>query len=155
MNKTTNFKRTKSIMCLLMLIVLIQSCIPIRLINVYDEITDNAVTELQEKVSVYFVQLERDLVVDINKAKYENFTKQLDEIKVDLNTIEVRANAFEKNRIMSQQVQGLKNMIENLEILHKQGFTNVNQIKPLKKSFNVAFTAIIKFQLALKRGKKN
>lgn len=132
--------------------MLVQSCTSIKLISEYDEITDNTVTELQEKVSDYFVKLER--IIGTDEAKYESFVQQFDKIKVDLNTLEVRSAAFDKNRIVQQQVIELKKMIMKLESLHKLGFSNYDQIRPLKQSFNSAFTAIIKLQLALKRGEK-
>jgi hypothetical protein len=137
---------------LVMLLVLTQSCTSIRLISDYDEITDRTVTELQEKVSNYFVKLERTIGTD--DAKYENYVQQFDEIKVNLNTLEVRAAAFDKNRIVQEHVKELKNMVNNLEALHKIGFSSYDQSKPLIQPFNSAFTAIIKLQLALKRGEK-
>ncbi|GJM64585.1 hypothetical protein [Persicobacter diffluens] len=136
----------------LMLLMLTQSCTSIRLISDYDEITDKTVTELQEKVSNYFVKIERTIGTD--DAKYEHFVQQFDDIKVDLNTLEVRAGAFEKNRIVQEHFKELNKMVNNLESLHKIGFSSYDQIKPLKQPFNSAFTAIIKLQIALKRGDK-
>jgi hypothetical protein len=133
-------------------ILLCQSC-SVRLISDYDSITDETVIELQEKVSNYFVKLER--TVGSEEANYQNFTTLFDTLKVDLNTLEVRAAAIDNNRIVQQQIDGLKNMVENLESLHKLGLSSYDQIKPLKASFNSAFTAIVKFQIAQKRGKKN
>ena len=134
----------------LMLVIATQSCTSIKLISEYDEITDKTVTELQEKISNYFVVLERTIGKD--EAKYENFIDQFDNIKVDLNTLEVRAAAFDKNKIVEEQVHELTEMVNNLEALHKIGFSSIEQIKALRQPFNSAFTAIIKLQLALKRG---
>lgn len=137
---------------LMIAMMLIQSCTSIRLISDYDEITDKTVTQVQEKVSDYFVTLER--TVGTEEGNYENFIEAFDNIKVDLNTLGVRAAAFDKNRIVQEHVKELNNMISNLEKLHKLGFTTYDQIEPLKQPFNTAFTAIIKLQLALKRGEK-
>lgn len=146
---TKNFRLATLLMTAMMLI---QSCTSIRLISDYDEITDKTVTQVQEKVSDYFVTLER--TVGTQEGEYENFIETFDKIKVDLNTLEVRAAAFDKNRIVQEQVKELNNMITNLEKLHKLGFATYDQIKPLRQPFNTAFTAIIKLQLALKRGEK-
>lgn len=131
--------------------LLIQSC-KVQLISDYDEITDKTVTLVQDKVSNYFVKLER--VVGTEAGDYKNFTSQFDTIKVNLNTLEIRANAIEKNRIVKEQIAELKNMVKELEALHKTGITSKELIEPLKQPFNSAFTSIIKLQLALKRGEK-
>ncbi|MDY8134679.1 hypothetical protein [Aquimarina sp. 2201CG5-10] len=152
MNLIKKTSRNQTRVIIIALMVLIQGC-SVRLISDYDNITDKTVTELQEKVSNYFVRLERT-INNNDEVKYENFIKQFDAIKVDLNNIEVRAAALEKNRIIQEKVKELKNAIENLESSHKEGFSHYDQIKPLKRSFNVIFTAMVKFQLALKRGEK-
>lgn len=145
--------RFKPLFLLLYLtLFLTQSCGPIRLISDYDEITDQTVTALQGKVSNYFVKLERTVGTDA--ATYDHFADEFDAMKVDLNTLEIRSAALDKNRIMQETVVELKSMIDNLEKLHKLGFSSVEQITPLKQPFNTAFTAIAKFLLALKRGEK-
>ncbi len=149
-NKLQNY-RTRAFLFVILL-VLAQSCGPVRLISEYDPITDEKVTALEEKVTTFFVKLER--VVGTNHADYEHFTNFYDEVKVDLNTLKVRANAVDKNRIVREQIEELNNMVDNLEELHQMGFATIEQVRPLQQSFNSAFTAIIKFQMALKRGEK-
>jgi hypothetical protein len=133
-------------------IIWLCSCSSIRLISDYDEITDKAVTELQDKVSRYFVKLSREIGTD--KAKYENYVEFFDEAKVDLNNLKIRADAIDKNEITQKIVGELTNMVNTTEQLHQIGFNNKLEIVPIQKNFNVAFTAIIKFQMALKRGEK-
>jgi hypothetical protein len=130
-----------------------QSCTSVKLISDYDEITDNTVTQLQRNTSNYFVVLER--TIGTVESDYENFISFFDNAKVDLNTLEIRTAAFEKNKIVQNQIQELEKMIDNLENLHKLGFTSLNSIEVLQQPFNSAFTAIIKLQIALKRGLKN
>ena len=141
---------------LIVIMTLSQSCTSIRLISEYDEITDKTVTEVQEKVSSYFVKLENS--VGTKESSYGNYKEQFEQIKIDLNTLEVRAKAIDKNRIVIEQVKELKKMVMNLENLHKSfgenGYQSYDLIKPNLNSFNSAFTAIIKLQLALKRGEK-
>lgn len=133
-------------------LLIFQSCSSVRLISEYDEITDKTVTQLQKNVSNYFVKLERTLGTEA--AKYNNFISFFDDAKVDLSTLEIRAAAIDKNRIVQTQITELKKMLNNLEALHKIGFSSYEQLKPLKQPFNSAFTAIVKLQLALKRGEK-
>ncbi len=135
------------------LLILVTSCSSIRLISEYDEITDKAVTAFQEKVSKTFVKLESEVGTD--QVKYENYKQFYQEAKVDLNTLKIRADAIDKNKIVQEQIVELTKMLDNLEKLHKTGFSSIDQIKPLKQPFNSAFTAIIKLQMGLKRGEKN
>ncbi len=135
------------------LLMLVTSCTSVRLISEYDEITDKAVTALQKKVSRIFVKLESEIGTD--KAAYENYKGFYQTAKVDLNTLKVRADAIDKNKIVQDQIVALTSMLDNLEKLHKIGFYSVDQIIPLKQPFNSAFTAIIKLQMELKRGEKH
>lgn len=128
----------------------IQSCSNVRLISDYDEITDNTTNELQEKVSAFFIKMEREIGTD--SAKYEYYISFYDNAKVDIEILTVRANAAEKNEIVQKQIKALGMMIRDLEKLHKIGFVSPAQIEPLRQPFNSAFTAIIKLQMALKRG---
>lgn len=128
------------------------ACSSVRLISDYDPITDQKVTELEEKVATYFVSLERNMGTEA--ADYKHYVDFFDEVKVDLNTLEVRAAAMDKNQIVEEQISELKNMVDNLESLHELGFVSVEQLDPLKQSFNLAFTAIIRLQMALKRGEQ-
>ena len=136
-----------------LLLIVFQSCSSVKLISDYDEITDKTVTQLQRNTSNYFVVLER--VIGTDQSDYNNFITFFDNTKVDLNTLEIRTAAFEKNEIVQNQINELKKMISNLESLHKLGFTSLNSIEALQQPFNSAFTAIIKLQIALKRGIKN
>lgn len=128
------------------------SCQTVRLISEYDEITDKATTSLQEKVSKYFVKLERAIGTD--NARYEKFKDFFEDTQVDINTLQVRAAAIDKNEIVIEQINLIQKMLNNLEALHKLGFNSMQQITPLKQPFNAAFTAIIKLQMGLKRGEK-
>lgn len=137
---------------LLFFVSFIISCSSVKLISDYDEVTDKTVTEMQRNVANYFVVLNR--VIGTEDANYQNFIPFFDTTKVDLNTLEVRANAIDKNEIVQQQLAELKKMIQNLEQLHKLGFTSAETIEPLQQPFNTAFSSIIKLQMALKRGQK-
>ncbi|GAB3661684.1 hypothetical protein GCM10028791_36370 [Echinicola sediminis] len=129
-----------------------QSCTSVRLISEYDPITDEKVTALGEKMSDYFVGLDRRIGTD--QANYEHYMDFFDEVKVDLNTLAIRAAAIEKNHIVQEQITELQNMVSNLESLHQLGFVSSEQIVPVRQAFNSAFIAITKLQLALKRGER-
>lgn len=135
------------------LLMFVTSCTSIRLVSEYDEITDKAITDLQEKVSKAFVKLESEVGTD--QAKYDNYKQFYQEAKVNIKTLKIRADAIDNNKIVQDQIVELTKMIDNLEKLHKIGFLTFDQIKPLEQLFNSAFTAIVKLQMALKRGEKS
>lgn len=133
-----------------MMLLALSSCKTVRLISDYDAVTDNVINALQEKVSRFFIQVYGDL--ETGDAKYDHYKEFYQEAKVDLVSLKIRADAFDKNTIVQQQIAELYNMIDKLEQLHKLGFSVPEQIKPLELPFNAAFTAMIRLQLALKRG---
>jgi len=130
----------------------LMSCTSVRLISDYDEITDKAVTALQEKVSRFFVQLSDELGTE--QAAYVNYKNFYRDVKVDLASIQIRANAIDKNDIVQQQLESLKKVLTDMEALHKIGIRNTQVLQTAEQACNRSFTAIIKLQLALKRGQK-
>jgi hypothetical protein len=118
----------------------------------YDELTDKSVTELQRKVESFLVDIERKVGTD--DATYSNNTGFYDEVRVDISAIRVRAAAREKNEITLEQLDLVQENLDNLEKLHQLGFKSPEEIEPVRKAFNASFTAILKFELAKKRGEK-
>lgn len=149
---TIHLKTKQLLLMFFLTLISFQSCTSIQLISDYDEITDQTVNSLQEKVSTYFVKLDRTVGTD--DGLYEKYMDDFDKMKIDLNTLEIRVAAFEKNEIMQKNVENLKKMISNLESLHKIGFNDSEQIAALKQPFNSSFTAMTKLLFALKRGEK-
>jgi hypothetical protein len=149
MKATVSLRRLPLIF--LILALLVQGC-HVFLISGYDEVTDKAATELQKKTTEFFIKLERN--IGKTEASYESNKKFYDDFRVELSSLKVRADAVEKNKIVQDQIAELNKMIDSLEALHKIGFATAEQLKPLKQPFDSAFTAIIKFQLALKAKKK-
>lgn len=127
------------------------SCRSVQLISDYDEVTDKAVTALQEKVSRFFVEVNENLGTD--KANYTHYQSFYREVKINLTTLQIRANAMEKNELVQQQLRALKQLMSDLESMHKTGFPNQAALDLSEQAFNRTFTAILKLQLALKRGK--
>lgn len=122
----------------------------VKLISSYDETTDKAVTTLQKKTETHLVPLES--LEGLPGCKYDKHKAFYDEAKVDVSAIEVRTAAVPKNEITTQQAQLLASSLENLEKLHKIACLSKDQIKPLRSNFNSSFTAILKLELAKRRG---
>ena len=128
----------------------VQTGCTIKLISSYDEITDKAVTDLHKKVETFFLTLESQ--EGLPECKYEHHTEFYKEAKVSVSAIEVRARAIPENDITIQQIVLLKENIELLEQLHKMSCLSEEQIESLRINFNSGFTAILKLELAKKRG---
>ena len=134
----------------LILILALTGCASIQLISEYDKEIDIAVTAFQKKMTRFLISLERNIGKE--KSEYGNNTEFYDEIRVDLSAIRVRAAAIPKNEITIKQINLLIENVSNLERLHKLGITTVD-IPPLRTAFNTSCTAILKLELAKKRGK--
>jgi len=136
---------------ILTMLLLISACGEIRLISDYDEITDRKISELHQKFALHFVQLER--MAGTEDANYENFTNFYDEVKVDVRVLRVRAGVIDKNDILIRSLDLLDSNISDLELLHKTGFRQVDEIVPIRNAFDSSFASMIRFITALKRGR--
>ncbi|MDE3251876.1 MAG: hypothetical protein KGO92_03655 [Bacteroidota bacterium] len=150
MKLTVRFRSYRLAMGLLLFCL--SSCQSVRLISSYDEITDKAVTAFQEKVSRFFIKIDRNLGTE--NAAYQKNKSFYEDAGVDLNTLQIRTDAIDNNQIVQKQVAALQQMMQDLEKLHQLGFNSHEELIPLRNGFNSAFTALTKLQLALKRGGK-
>ena len=135
-----------------LLILVVNGCSNIRLIADYDEQTDVGVTQIQRKLEQFLVTMERNIGKD--EASYSRNSKFYDEVRVDLSAMRVRAAAIPDNDLTIRQLGLLAETLGNLEKLHKLGLST-NDIQPVRTAFNVSCTAILKLELAKKRGKSS
>ncbi len=124
----------------------------IKLISDYDETTDKAVTQLQRKVDGFLVDMQRK--AGTPEAEYTKNAQFYDQARVDVDALRVRAQAMPKNDITVQQINLVQDSLDKLEKLHKLGFSSPEEIVPLRSAFDISFTAILKLELAKKRGEK-
>ncbi|HRN62217.1 MAG TPA: hypothetical protein PLF73_07140 [Luteimonas sp.] len=122
----------------------------VRLISGYDEATDRAVTALQKKTEAHLVALES--ADGLPECTHEHHRQFYDEAKVDVSAIAVRAAAIPKNEITTEQVMLLSGSLGALEQLHRIACLSKDQIAPLRTQLNSSFTAILKLELAKRRG---
>ncbi len=122
----------------------------IQLISHYDETTDKAVTVLQKKMEAHLLSLEAK--AGLPECMYAFFQPTYQDLKVDASAIAVRAAAIPKNEITAEQALLLGKNIETLEQLHQLACVSKEQIAPLRIQFNSGFTAILKLELAKRRG---
>jgi len=133
----------------LFFLLALSGCTSIRLIANYDEQTDTSITAFQRKMETFLTGLERN--AGKPEARYEANVQFYDEARVDLSVIHVRAAAIPKNDITIKQIDLLIDSLSKLEELHGQGISR-EQVAPLRTAFNTTCTAILKLELAKKRG---
>ncbi len=146
-------RSSKSLLCFGALLITLAAFLPacsVKLISSYDEATDKAVTALQRKTEAHLIGLEA--VEGLPECKYEKHKSFYDEAKVDVSAIAVRAAAIPQNDITTESVALLANSLGSLEKLHKIACLSKDQIAPLRLQFNTSFTAILKLELAKRRG---
>ncbi len=121
----------------------------VNLISAYDENIDKSVTQLQKEIETFFVTIDGQNATECTYDKHKDFYK---ESKVAISAIEVRARAIPKNEISVEQVGLLNDSLSSMEELHKLGCLDKDQVSNLRSNFNTSITAILKLELAKKRG---
>lgn len=145
------WKQISLYFALLLIVAAFSGCTSVKLIADYDETIEKGITGFHKKMETHLTKLERNLGRE--EAKYENYIDFYDQVKIDLSVIRVRAAALPKNEITVQQIDLIIDNVKTLEELHKLGISK-NDIPPLKSAFNTGTTAILKLELAKKRGEK-
>lgn len=143
-------------MAVLVSVMIISGC-TVTLVSKYDEQTDTNVTALQKKLDTYFLKLGGASYPDCSFAANKSF---YDEVNIQLSSAQVRANAIPKNDITIQQLDALSKAIADLENAQKirdgkSSCLPVEIVKTDRTMFNSIFTAILKFEIAKKRGEAN
>lgn len=134
-------------------LTLISGC-TVTLVSKYDEQTDANVTALQKKFDAYFLKLQGAPFPDCSYNANKIF---FDDIKVQLSSAQIRANAIPQNDLTLQQIDALAKAISDLETNQKKRDDKKTCLPDAiinadRTMFNSIFTAILKFELAKKRG---
>ena len=130
-------------------VLLLSGCMA-SLVSDYDENTDRAVTELHKEFETFFVTLKTQ--TDQPDCNYDNHKTFYIESAVSVSSIEIRASAIDKNEKTVEQIGLLKQSMNTLQQLHELSCLSEGQIESLQSSFNSMFTAILRLELAKKRG---
>jgi hypothetical protein len=131
--------------------LLLAGCPTVRLVSDYDEEIDRGVTAFQRQIEHHLAGLER--VIGTPAADYGRYTEFYDDVKIDLTLLRSRAALAPHNEITVQQFDRLLRQVALLEQLHRAGLA-ANDLPPVHTAFSVSCTAIIKFELAKKRGEQ-
>ena len=128
-------------------------CSTITLISRYDEVTDQSVTAFGKKMDSFLASLERN--TGKQEASYDANVSFYDGARVDIRAMQVRAKAIPKNEITQEQLALLMSSVEDLEKLHRikaNGQIPSDEIAHLRTAFQTSCGAVLKLELAKKRG---
>ena len=148
-------KSSKTIIGVMLIFSLMMAGCTIRLISAYDQTLDQGITAMQKSTEKYLIDLEsKD---SFPACSYEKNKQFYIDTKVDLSSIKVRAMAMPQNKITVQQLDLLSDSLDSLEELQKikdrkSKCLSKAEIKPIRDALNVSYTAILKLELAKKRG---
>ena len=137
-------------LCTMLALFLLLSGCTVKLISSYDEKTDNAVSALQKDVTLFFITVQSQ--AGLPECVYSNHLGFYQQANVDLSAIAVRTKAIAANDITVEQVELLQDSLSTLEQLHQLGCFSPAQVASLRSSFDSSITAILKLELAKKRG---
>lgn len=133
--------------------VLVALACAVRLVSEYDDVTDRSVSALQGDVDSFLRRIARLKAPACTWARQDEF---YDHAYSAVSTLAVRNRARPKNGITVQQIELLDSSLATLERLHKlkgdSACFNPEEVAPLRANFETTFTAILRFELAKKRG---
>lgn len=133
----------------LLLCFVATGCMTVRLVADYDERIDDGVTAFQQSMESHLLGLESRIATP--EGDYDNYVDFYRQAKVDLSSLRVRAEAQTQNAITVEQIELLRANVELLQRMHQEGLQK-NDIPPLRAAFNSGATAILRLELAKKRG---
>lgn len=133
----------------LLIALVLCGCVSVKLIADYDQKIDDGVTALQKKSEAFLVRLER--VAGSPEGNYTNFISTYDDIKVDLSSLQVRADAVALNRLTGEQLSLLRDSFEKIEERHRTNGLRPLIVQESRKALDRQFTAILKLEVAKKR----
>jgi hypothetical protein len=152
--------------CVITVIILtvLPSCM-FRLISEYDEATDKDVTQLQESVERFLTTLQRDAIPP--GCRYSEQRAFYTNTVVAVSALMVRNEGRTKNKITVTQLGLLQDSLKTLESLHqmkeekwkqaptpdeREACLSSADIDLARRNLNQSFSAILKLELAKKRG---
>jgi hypothetical protein len=133
----------------LLLALALAGCVSVKLIADYDEQIDQGVTALQKKSTALLLRLER--TVGSAEGDYTNYIPAYDEIKVDLSSLQVRADALALNQLTAGQLSLLRDSYQLIEDRHRTNGLRPLIVQETRKAIDRQFAAILKLEVAKKR----
>jgi hypothetical protein len=126
----------------------------VRMLSEYDEITDQTATELQKKVEGFVTKMAA--VAGTPAGEYARNAEFYDEAMIDARSLKTRASVFPKNDLTVQHAELIEQNLANLRNLHRLGGSaGLRPVvaTPALSALNQQFAALIKLEIAKRRGK--
>ncbi|MFQ5847954.1 MAG: hypothetical protein ACE5IQ_09860 [Candidatus Methylomirabilales bacterium] len=145
--------RVRFALVMFSLLTLVVSGCSVKFISDYDEVTDKSATALHKNVERFLLKMEA--TAGSSAGTYRKNKTFYDEAKVALSSMRMRAKAIPNNRLTVQHIELLEKNIDALRTLHeKRGPKGLAKplVDPVRDALDAQFTAIIKLELAKKRG---
>jgi len=139
--------------CLIIVIpLLLMSCSPLRFTQEFDETSERKIVSIQEKVSRFFVRMERMAgTPEGNYVKYNDF---YEDVRTEIDVLQARNRAIPMSGTTQEQLDLLRQEVDQLEALHRSGFHGTDEIAPLKSGLEGTLVAMQKYQFTLKNRMK-
>jgi outer membrane murein-binding lipoprotein Lpp len=133
--------------------LLLSGCVT--LMAPYDDKIDEMATALQREIATEVQTLSAAEKPDCLYPNHAAFYKKA---RVDISALDVRARAHELNQQTINQIDALADSVTVLEKLHQHATGNnrcmqANEFSDIQRGFDSITTAIVKLELAKKRGK--
>ena len=104
--------------------------------------------QIQEKCSRLFVRLEKQAGSPEGSAvKYVDF---YEDVRTDIDVLRMRSRAMEKSEIARQQLDILRRELDQLDSLHRIGFHDFDEVRPLRDGVEGTLVSMQKYQFILK-----
>ena len=140
---------------LIFLVALLSACVT--LMAPYDDKFDQMASDLQRKVSTHIESIDGAGTPD---CLYVNHKAFYDDARVDASALAVRAASHELNSETIRQVEALTDSINTFEQLHMAASNAPTprcmgslELSPIRRAFDQTLGAIMKLEIAKKRGK--
>jgi hypothetical protein len=141
-------------LAVLLVLSLVLSACPVRLVSDYDPVLDRTATKLQTQIDTFLVKMQAAAGTPAgeygrNQAFYEDMVGAL-------RALHSRAEVMPENGITMQQIELLQANLDNLRRLHEQSGTQglpAPLAGPAQAALDANFRAIIKFETEKRRGK--
>ncbi|HKU60413.1 MAG TPA: hypothetical protein VJQ44_04285 [Gemmatimonadales bacterium] len=128
----------------------VAGCTRVTLISAYDEQVDHSASELQQRMDGFLTMLADK--AGTPEASYEANRDFYSDYAVGIRAVRVRALAQPKNSITVQQLDLMSNSLEELRKAHQDAPISAEAVPAFRDLFNQAWGAIIRLELAKKRG---
>lgn len=141
---------TSLLLCLCLALV---SCAPVTLVGPYDEVIDQGITQLHKDTTAFLLLMEQRAGKPL--GEYRNNADFYIHALTEVASLQLRATNSPDNDLTIQQLALLKSSFRDLRVIHEAQERlglNMETVTPLKSAMDIQFGAILKLEIAKKRG---